>query len=87
MMNQEKAPLFSERVALGTRNYFFDVREAENGNKFLSINETRKVGEDFKRSSIMIFEDDLLKFNRGLKNVTDFIVNQVMPAAATEEDG
>jgi hypothetical protein len=85
-MNQEKAPLFSERVALGSRNYFFDVREAENGNKYLSINETRKVGEEFKRSTIMIFEDDLLKFNRGLKSVTDFIVNQAAPIAETEEN-
>jgi hypothetical protein len=83
MMNQEKTTLFSDRVAAGSRNYFFDVREAENGNRYLMINETRKVGEDFKRSSIMIFEDDLLKFNRGVKSVTDYIVNQSLPAAET----
>jgi hypothetical protein len=82
-MNQEKSALFSDRVTAGSRNYFFDVREAENGNKYLVINETRKVGEEFKRSTIMIFEDELLKFNRGIKNVTDFIVNQSVPAAAT----
>ena len=82
-MNQEKTTLFSERVTLGSRNYFFDVREAENGNKYVVINETRKVGEDFKRSSIMIFEDDLLKFNNGVKNVTDYIVKQSLPVAET----
>jgi len=80
-MNQEKTTLFSDRVATGSRNYFFDVREAENGNKYLMINETRKVGEEFKRSSIMVFEDDLLKFNRGIKNVTDYIVDQSSPEA------
>jgi hypothetical protein len=80
-MNQEKTTLFSDRVAAGSRNYFFDVRESENGNKYLTINETRKVGEDFKRSSIMIFEEDLLKFNRGVKNVTEYLVNQSIPAA------
>jgi hypothetical protein len=31
----------------------------------------------------MIFEDDLLKFNRGVKSVTDYIVNQSLPAAET----
>jgi hypothetical protein len=82
-MNQEKSALFSDRVTAGSRNYFFDVREAENGNKYLVINETRKVGEEFKRSTIMIFEDELLKFNRGIKNVTNFIVNQSAPEAET----
>lgn len=85
-MNQEKSTLFSERITSGNRNYFFDVREAENGNKYLLINETRKVGEEFKRSSIMVFEDDLLKFNRGIKNVTGYIFNDSIPVAENDQN-
>ena len=78
-MNQEKTALFSDRVAVGNRNYFFDVHESENGNRYIIINESRKVGEDFKRNSIMVFANDLLKFNQGVKNVTDFIVKESSP--------
>ena len=72
-MDQKKLELFTERVDTNSRHYFFNVKKAENGSKYLIINESRKVGDEFKRNSIMIFEDDLMKFNKGLKTVTNYL--------------
>ena len=72
-MDQKKLELFTERVDTNSRHYFFNVKKAENGSKYLVINESRKVGDEFKRNSIMIFEDDLIKFNKGLKSVTNYV--------------
>lgn len=73
-MSTAKKELFSERVRAGSRTYFFDVKEAATGAKYLVINESKKVGESHEHNRIMIFEEDILSFNEGLKKAVDFMV-------------
>ncbi|MCK4909550.1 MAG: DUF3276 family protein [Planctomycetes bacterium] len=65
---EQKKGLFNKVVKAGQRNYFFDVREAKNGNKYLLISESR-VNKDGKKESscILIFNNALSNFTDGLK--------------------
>jgi hypothetical protein len=72
-MSTEKRVLFSEKVRAGSRTYFFDVKEAATGTKYLVINESKKVGESHEHNRIMIFEEDIPSFSEGLQKVVGFI--------------
>ncbi len=72
-MTTAKKELFSERVKAGSRTYFFDVKEASTGAKYLVINESKKVGESHEHNRIMIFEEDIPSFTEGLQKVVGFI--------------
>ncbi len=66
--------LFSERVKVGKRTYFFDVKENIRGEKYLFITESKK-GEDgnFIRNRILIFNEDMEKFLEGFNKAIDFM--------------
>jgi hypothetical protein len=65
--------LFKEKVVTKSRTYFFDVKEALNGSKYLVINEAKKVGDKNEYSRIMIFEDQIPAFTEGFKKVYNFL--------------
>lgn len=73
-MYAEKKELFSEKIRAGSRTYFFDVKESASGSKYLVINESRKVGQSHEHNRVMVFEEDILSFNEGLKKAVDFMV-------------
>lgn len=75
-MDTEKNELFSERVNAGSRTYFFNIKETSKGDKYLVINESKKSGETFEHHRIMIFEEDLLAFNKGLKKAIEFVIDK-----------
>ena len=66
MAGNRKA-LFSERVFAGSRIYFFDVKEATDGTKYLVIDESRHSEEDsYTHNRVMVFEDNIAIFMEGL---------------------
>jgi hypothetical protein len=74
--NNEQQPrkeLFKEKVTAGSRTYFFDVKEASNGNRYLVINESKKVGDKNEYSRIMIFENQIPAFTEGFKKVYNYL--------------
>lgn len=63
----EKMSLFKRMVRAGRRTYFFDVKEAKNSKKFMIISESMPSGDGkFKRSSLMIFQEDMESFFHAL---------------------
>ena len=59
--------LFSERVFAGSRIYFFDVKEATDGTKYLVIDESRhSEGDSYTHNRVMVFEDNIAIFMEGL---------------------
>jgi len=62
-MGREKK---SRMVKAGGRTYFFDLREAQNGKKFLVLTESRwaEDGQEYKRSSIILFPDQAQEFSQ-----------------------
>jgi hypothetical protein len=55
----------------GERTYFFDVKEARNGNKYLKITESRfvKEGEERKRNSLTLFKEDIEGFKKIIQEI------------------
>ena len=70
---QPRKELFKEKVVAKSRTYFFDVKEALNGTRYLVINEAKKVGDKNEYSRIMIFEDQIPAFTEGFKKVYNFL--------------
>ena len=62
--NQIQPALFSTKLPTKSQTYFFDVRAAKNGNKYLTVTQSRvtKDGQKF-RNTISVFASDLADFN------------------------
>jgi len=61
-----RGELFSTRVILQNRTYFFNVKENRTGDLYLNIVESknRETG-GFDRQSVILFADDLQEFLKG----------------------
>ncbi len=59
----------TKTLKFGKRTYFFDVKEASNGNKYVRVTESRfiKEGEPWRRNTITLFKDDAVEFLKMLK--------------------
>jgi hypothetical protein len=66
--------LFTTKVVLENRSYFFNVKENRTGDVFLQVVESKsKNGEDFDRRAIVIFSDDMQQFAKGLDESLAYI--------------
>jgi len=63
----QKEVIFSKAIKTKGRTYFLDVKAASNGNKYLTICETRKVDGEWQRNRIMVFDSEIPAFFQGLK--------------------
>lgn len=70
-MTNTNAALFSTIVRSGKTTYFVDVKEAKNGNKYLSISETKVDGEERKRSTIRVFGDSIDQLRKAIDEASD----------------
>jgi hypothetical protein len=56
-------------VRAGRTTYFVDVREAKNGNKYLSISETKITGDQKKeRVTVRVFGDSIEEFKQAVND-------------------
>jgi hypothetical protein len=61
-----RGELFSTRVILQNRTYFFNVKENRLGDLYLNIVESKnKESGGFERQSVVLFADDLQDFLKG----------------------
>lgn len=71
-----KKPIKSSMVKMGKRNFFFDVYIASNSKKYLKITESRVPeveGEKGKRSSFILFPEDVQSFHTTLSEMVGAI--------------
>jgi hypothetical protein len=66
-MNKSNA-VFSTMVRAGRTTYFVDVKEAKNGNKYLSITESRLDGDKKMKTSLRIFGDSIDEFRQAIND-------------------
>jgi hypothetical protein len=57
---------FSKTVKAGRTTFFVDIREAKNGNQYLSITESQINGEEKKKTSIRIFGETIEEFRKAI---------------------
>jgi len=62
----DNAAIYSTMVRSGKTTYFVDVREAKNGNKYLSISESRISGDEKKRATLRVFGDTVDQFRQAI---------------------
>jgi hypothetical protein len=56
--------LYSQNIKTKGKTYFFDVRAAKNGGKYLSISETWMKDGQKHRSTITVFKDNVDEFSQ-----------------------
>jgi hypothetical protein len=70
----EFAPaLFSTRVTAGKRTYFVDVKSAKNSKPFLKITQSEINGEEKKKNTLNIFENEANDFKRAVDEAVGFM--------------
>lgn len=59
-------------VKASGRTYFFDLKEAQNGKKYLVLTESRRAkdGEEFLRSTIILFPEHAKEFSNAVGEMT-----------------
>jgi hypothetical protein len=61
-----RGELFSTRVQLANRTYFFNVKENRNGDLYLNVVESKnRESGGFERQSVIVFAEDLQEFLSG----------------------
>jgi len=64
--------IYSKRLEAGGKTYFFDIREAQLGDKYLQITESRlKQGGERYRSNIVIFKEHFNEFRQALEEIAE----------------
>ena len=59
--------LYSTMVRSGRTTYFVDVREAKNGNKYISISESKIDADDKRqRSTVRVFGETVEQFRQAI---------------------
>ncbi len=66
--------LFSTMVRAGKTTYFVDVREAKNGNKFISIAETKIDDDKKERTTVRVFGDSVAPFRQAIDDAAAAVV-------------
>jgi hypothetical protein len=62
-----RGEVFSTKVLLPKRTYFFNVKENRMGDLYLNIVESKKDDDGkFERQSVIVFDEDKAEFLKGL---------------------
>ncbi len=70
--------MYSERVRCGKRTYFIDVKPTHSGKDFfLTISESRKVGDKFEKHKIYLYKEDFSKFAEALDRSMNAVSEQL----------
>ncbi len=78
MTNQVRPTIFKERYFTTTHNYFFEVKIANNGSKYIVIDQKGKKRDrngNWESVKLRIFEDELLEFQRVFGKMVDVTFN------------
>lgn len=94
MVEKEKELVFSQTVKAGKRIYYFDVKQSRNGDRYLSITESKKIVEgtaenprfSFEKHKIFLYKEDYDKFLNAMLTSLEVAkggtVPEVMPLEA-----
>lgn len=68
---EKRKTFLKERYSSGSHHYFFELKEAKNGSKYIVIAQRKKVGDEFVGIKFRLFEDEMLEFERILHKMID----------------
>ena len=91
MEEREREEVFSKAVKAGKRTYFFDVKETKQGERYITITESkRKFDNDggtfsYEKHKICLQQDDYSKFKNALDGVIRFVETGEEPVFDDDE--
>lgn len=87
--HETKKELFSEKIRVGRRTYFFDVKQNSHGDRYLVITEskaTMQTNQRYMRDRIMIFEEHINEFIATLGKSTHYLKTHPQTETACIEE-
>lgn len=67
---QNTPAIYSTMVKSGKTTYFVDLKEAKNGNKYLSISENSIQGEERKRQTVRFFGETIEQIRKAIEEAS-----------------
>ena len=68
--------LYSTMVRSGRTTYFVDLKEAKNGNKYLSITESILDGDQKQKMTIRVFDNTVEEFRKAINDAAAAITQE-----------
>ncbi len=75
--NEIRPLLCKERYSTTSHHYFFELKEAKNGSKYIVIDQRKKIGNEFVGTKLRLFADEMLEFQRILNKLILMAVHDV----------
>ncbi len=74
--------IFSTQIRAGRRRYFFDVRDTQSGDFYLTITEVKRMAEGGapEKHKIFLYKEDFTKFINGLQDTIDYVKDNLLTA-------
>lgn len=76
---KERDEIFSQSVKAGKRTYFFDVKESKNGERYLTITESKRRFDDasgqfsYDKHKLFLYPEDMENFMQALQSSVSFV--------------
>ncbi|MEM7539843.1 MAG: hypothetical protein AAF639_47245 [Chloroflexota bacterium] len=75
--NEPRTLLHKDRVSTGSHTYFFELKVAKSGSKYIVFEQRHKVGDEFVGSKMRIFEDEMLEVQRTFQKLVGMSLDGV----------
>lgn len=76
MEQETKQQVFTTMVKANSSTYFFDVKEAKNGKKYLVISHSRlNKDKERERAFMTVFNNDVVNFQHALAEAVEHVVD------------
>lgn len=91
MEEREREEVFSKAVKAGKRTYFFDVKETKQGERYITITESKRKFDNgdgtfsYEKHKIFLYKEDYSKFKNALDGVINFVETGEIPVFEDEE--
>lgn len=93
MNDLEKELVFSQSVKAGKRIYYFDVKQSRNGDRYVSITESKKIVEgsyenprvSFEKHKLFLYKEDYEKFLNAFLNTLEIAKTGIVPAPVQDD--
>lgn len=86
MANNQQDELFTRKVNAGKRTYHFNVKQSGRGDIFIVIHEVLVEGGNPQHHRVVVFEDHIEEFQRGLAEAAGYVKGLIHARAGEEEE-
>jgi len=82
----ERKELHKFKTKTGTHHYYFDIKEAKTGSKYIVISQNKKSNDEFVSVKMRIFEDEMNEFQRVMEKSIAYALNHTETPRAIDSE-